>query len=510
MKDEPDTAYEFGAFRLVPAERQLLREDQSITLPPKAFQALAILVQNHGHVVTKKQLIETLWPDSFVEESNLNHYISLVRKALGDGTNGGRYIETLPKLGYRFSGDVRETNAQSESVLVRRRTRTHIVFKEEQSESLRTVSSVQTAAGSKPSLLKRVALLTTVVLISAGAAGAYFGFIRPAQSRAKSTINLSLSNRSLSNSHESINPAARDAYWHGRYFYNKRTTTDVRLGEQYFQKAIAADPGFALAYVGLADTYLILDPAKAEGPLRKALELDNSPGEAHASLGFLRMFYHWDWPGAQAEFEQAVTLSPSYATAHQWYALYLASQARFDEAKQEMGKAVELEPQSPNLHADFGQILYFAGEYIDAITECHKALELDPNFIFAHQYLYSIYAKKNMYAEAVEEVLMSERTNGRLSDDAINSKRQVFMKAGWGEFLRVQLKHTAPADSPVHSAWLYAMLGERNRALGELERARDANDFFLTFIKVDPVFDDVRSDARFQNLLRRMNLSEKL
>src|ERR1051326_1026520 len=116
MSNDSNTSYEFGAFRLVPAERQLLRENQSITLPPKAFQALTTLVENHGRAVTKKQLIETLWPDSFVEESNLNHYVSLVRKALGDGTHGDRYIETLPKLGYRFNGDVRETNAQTKSL----------------------------------------------------------------------------------------------------------------------------------------------------------------------------------------------------------------------------------------------------------------------------------------------------------------------------------------------------------------------------------------------------------
>jgi DNA-binding winged helix-turn-helix (wHTH) protein/Tfp pilus assembly protein PilF len=502
MSNEPDTSYEFGAFRLIPSERQLLRENQSITLPPKAFQALAILVQNHGHAVKKKELIETLWPDSFVEESNLNHYVSLVRKALGDGTNGERYIETLPKLGYRFRGDVRETNAQTESLLIHRHTRTRVVFKEEQSESLKTVSSRQTAVGGKPSLLRRVALAASAVLICAGAAAGYFGYIRSARSRAaKSPTNLS-----LSNSHESSNPAARDAYWQGRYFYHKRTTTDVRLGEQYFQKAIAADPGFALAYVGLADSYLILDPAKAEGPLRKALDLDNSLGEAHASLGFMRMFYHWDWHGAQAEFEQAVALSPNYSTAHQWYALYLASQARFDDAKREMSKAIEIDSHSANLHADFAQILYFAREYNDAITECHKALELEPNFIFAHQYLSSIYAKKNMYAEAVEEVLMADRTAGRLSDEAINSKRQIFMKAGWAEFLRTQLKQVVPGESPVITAGLYTMLGEKDRALAELERARDANDFFLTFIKVDPAYDDLRSDARFQNLLRRMNL----
>lgn len=499
MSDEINIVYEFGAFRLVPSERQLLRENQSITLPPKAYQALAILVQNHGHAVTKQQLIEALWPDSFVEESNLNHYISQVRKALGEGTNGERYIETLPKLGYRFRGDVRETDAQTESLLVHRHTRTHVVIKEAQSE---TQTTTRTITKTKSSSVRVLVLVALAILITAGSVGGYLRFVRGANSgRSQTRAEVSAPHNKLS-----ANEAARDAYWQGRYFYNKRTPTDIRLAQQYFQKAIAADPGFALAYVGLADANLIADPAKAEGPLRKALELDNSLGETHASLGFLRMFYYWDWPGAQQEFEQAVSLSPDYARGHQWYALYLASQARFDDAKREIRKAVELEPRSPNLHADFGQILYFARDYNEAIIECRKALELEPTFIFAHEYLNYIYAKKNMYAEAVEEVLMDERTAGWVSDEAINSQRVVFMKAGWSGFLRAQLKLMPPAGSPVTSALVYTMLGERGRALDELERAYDAKDFFLTFIKVDPSFDDLRSDARFQNLLRRMNL----
>ena len=500
MTDQPGIVYEFGAFRLVPSERQLLRDDQSITLPPKAFQALVLLVEKHGRAVTKAELISQLWPDAFVEESNLNHYISLVRKALTDGVDGQRYIETLPKLGYRFTGDVRESNGQTESLLIHRHTRTHVVFKEEQTE---TQTTTRTITETKAPSLRAPVLVALAILITAGSVGGYFRFVRGANLGRKETRKEVPPPRNKLSANES----ARDAYWNGRYFYNKRTTPDVRLGEEYFQKAIKLDPNFALAYVGLADAYLILDPVKAEGPLRKAVELDDALGEAHASLGFLRMFYHWDWPGAQQEFEQAVALSPDYATAHQWYALYLASQARFDEAKREMSKAIELEPRSPNLHADFGQILYFARDYNDAIIECHKALEVEPDFMFAHQYLNSIYAKKNMHAEAVEELLMSERTNGRLSDDAIKSKRQVFMKAGWAEFLRARLKLMAPAGSPVQAAWAYAMLGEKDRALDELERARDANDFFLTFVKVDPTFDDLRSDARFQNLLRRMNLA---
>ena len=507
MTEQTSLHYEFGAFRLIPSERRLVRDDQSIALPPKAFQALLLLVENHGRAVTKEELISKLWPDSFVEESNLNHYISLVRKALADGTNGNRLIETLPKLGYRFTAEVRESNAQTQPVLVHRHTRTHVVFTEEQSENLKTVRTLQTAVGRQGSLLKRIVISSTAVLIIGGVAGTYFGYIRPAQMRAaRVPVVLSLSNSS-SNNHLSENSSARDAYSQGRYFWSKRTTNDIRLSEQYFQQAIALDRNFALAYVGLADDYLIDDPMKAEPTLRKALEIDNTLGEAHASLGFLRMFYHWDWAGAQKEFEQAVALSPNYATAHQWYAIYLATQGQLNESQQEMTKAVELDAKSPNLHADLGQVLYFAHKYREAIAECRKALELDPNFILAHEYLYDVYAEEDMYAEAVEEIVISERASSRITDAATTSKRTVFRKAGWKGFLQSEVTLRRSQDSHVGGARLYAMLGEKERAIGELENSFDAKDFFLTFIKVEPVFDSLRSDARFQTLLRRMNLN---
>src|SRR5947207_10439256 len=140
-------SFEFDSFRLVPAERQLLREGEPVALPPKAFDTLVVLVQNSGRVLKKDDLIKQLWPDSFVEESNLNHYISVLRKTLSNGNNGDAYVETVRGYGFRFNGDVRAINEESSSRLVQTHTRTHVVFKEEESENLRTISSRQTAVG---------------------------------------------------------------------------------------------------------------------------------------------------------------------------------------------------------------------------------------------------------------------------------------------------------------------------------------------------------------------------
>ena len=173
-------SYEFGLFRLVPSERQLLRDGQRVMLPPKAFETLVILVQNSGHAVKKEDLVQTLWPEAFVEESNLNHYVSLLRKALGDGTNGERYIETVPKYGYRFTGEVRERHDETTALFARRHTRTHVVVREETEE--RRTESVVRADPFLTRSRQRFAVLTLALLI-VGSTAAYFGYIRPAHSR---------------------------------------------------------------------------------------------------------------------------------------------------------------------------------------------------------------------------------------------------------------------------------------------------------------------------------------
>src|SRR5205809_271727 len=139
MTEQNKPSYEFDSFRLIPAERQLLHDGQPLALPPKAFDTLVVLVQNSGRVLKKDDLLRQVWPDSFVEESNLNHYISVLRKTLSNGNNGDAYVETVRGYGFRFNAEVSVTNVEASASLMHRRTRTHVVFKEEQSESLRTV-----------------------------------------------------------------------------------------------------------------------------------------------------------------------------------------------------------------------------------------------------------------------------------------------------------------------------------------------------------------------------------
>jgi TolB-like protein/Tfp pilus assembly protein PilF len=295
---------------------------------------------------------------------------------------------------------------------------------------------------------------------------------------------------------------AYEAYLKGRYLWSKRTTESVRASIDHFKQAIDEDPNFALAYAGLADAYSIQAAPLAEPALRKALELDDTIGEAHASLGFYRMFFHWDLPMADDELRLAIALSPNYATAHQWYAISLAVRGRFEEAKAEMATAIECDPLSPNMRADMAQICYFAGEYDAAIAHCREALELDPSFAFAHHYLSAAYAQKGMHDEAVAEIVWSLESGGA-SPAVVAAHRDAYAAEGWRGIRRVGIQ---PANPPTTNAIYYAALGETERAIEQLQRGFDERDFFLIYLAVEPELAPLRSDPRFVEIARRVGV----
>jgi tetratricopeptide (TPR) repeat protein len=242
---------------------------------------------------------------------------------------------------------------------------------------------------------------------------------------------------------------------------------------------VALDPNFALAYVGLADSYgmLKLPSPEAEAAAGKALELEPTLAEAHASLGMILMFHHWDWEGAERELRRAIELNPNYATAHHWYGVYLSLRGRLDEAKGAMRRALEIDPTSLIINADLAQLHYFAREYDEAEAQCKKVLEMDPNFLVAHAYLYSIYARHGKIDEARQEAQTA-----------------------------VQLAGPTPPGNAILEAMAYAEAGNKDRAIASLERAWETHMFLLPYINVDPIFDGLRSDPRFLHLLRRMEL----
>jgi tetratricopeptide (TPR) repeat protein len=317
------------------------------------------------------------------------------------------------------------------------------------------------------------------------------------------------------------NPEAYQDYLKGRYWWNKRTAEGINRGIEYFQQAIAKDPAYALAYAGLADCYTLLEnngfvPAtdvypRAKEAAQKAMESDDTLAEAHVSLAYLKAQFEWDWSGAEREFQRSIELNPGLADAHNRYGTTLMRMGRVEEAMAEKRRAVELDPLSAIINRNLGIGLYFARQYDQAIEQDQKTLELDPNYVGAHMTLGQAYFQKSMYKEGIAEVekelAISPGNPAALSvlgyAYAVAGKRADAQKV-LNELTELSKQKYVPAWA---MAEIYVGLGEKDRAFEWLEKAYEERFAgLLGGIKVDPVFDPLRSDPRFADLLRRMNL----
>ena len=320
--------------------------------------------------------------------------------------------------------------------------------------------------------------------------------------------------------HYTENIEAYQSYLKGRYFSDKRTEEGLEKGLEYFQHAIEKDSNYVLAYVGLADSYNLLavygalppkdSLPKAKAMVTKALEIDDKLGEAHASLAFTKMASDWDWTGAEIEFKRAIELSPNYATAHHWYAEYFAITKQHSEALSEIKRAQELDPLSLLLKTEVGRHLYYARQYDQAIERLREVIEMDANFARAHQYLGRAYEGKMMFQEALaasQRAWQLDNTPRTLAflgyAYARAGKRGAAQKAI--DELKEQSKRKYV--SPYWIAIVYTGLDEREAALEWLNKLYEERSAFLIFLKVEPIFDSLRNDPRFQDLLKRTRLN---
>jgi TolB-like protein/DNA-binding winged helix-turn-helix (wHTH) protein/Flp pilus assembly protein TadD len=318
-----------------------------------------------------------------------------------------------------------------------------------------------------------------------------------------------------------IDPKAYEAYLKGRYSWNRRTADGLKKAVEYFNDAIAMDPNYAAAYSGLADTYALLGdweytvmPAKEAMPralsaARKAVQLDDSLGEAHASLAFCLEGFDWDFAAADKEFQRAVELSPGYATAHHWYAWHLSLMGRNKEAVAEMDKAVNLDPVSPVVNADFAELLLIAHLSDESIQQSRKTIEMNPGFAFAHNQLAQAYIEKQMYGEAIAELQQAILLAGNSPIFVANLARAYAgsnRKAEAAGLLKHLKKRSVP-DAPLveEIAMIYTALGEKDQALSWLEKGYEGR--FNPGVLERPCFDALRPDPRFQDLLHRIGLS---
>jgi len=314
-----------------------------------------------------------------------------------------------------------------------------------------------------------------------------------------------------------VNPEAYELYLKGRFFWNKRTGEDLRKAIDYFKQATTKDPDYALAYAGLADSYLLLPnyggasskealpPARAAA--KKALELDDSLAEAHASLGLLATI-ELDLDRATSELERAVQLKPNYATAHHWFALSLMTLGRYAPAIAEGKRAVELDPLSLIINADFSWIYFCARRYDEAEAQARKTLEMDPRFFLAHYYLGTALQLKGHLNEAIPEFRKAFESNN--DPYSLGILGQAYARSGQKEdarkiLTRLNEQRNARRVAPYAMALVYLGLGDKEHAIDELDRGyRDGETNYLFVIKVDPLLDDLRGDPRFEALVQKI------
>jgi tetratricopeptide (TPR) repeat protein len=314
---------------------------------------------------------------------------------------------------------------------------------------------------------------------------------------------------------------AYELYLRGRFFWNKRTREGFERGVTYFREAVSKDPAYARAYAGLADSHLGLafyhfvapDTAMplARAAARRALEIDGALAEAHASLAHVKGNYEWDWPEAERLSKRALALAPGDATAHQWYGMHdLAPMGRMEEAVAELRRAQKLDPLSPVFSAFVGAGLYSARRYDEAAAECRKTIDLHPDFAVAHWYLGRVHLQERRLPEALEELQQAVASSGEspLMKGSLGVGQALAGRRSAAEATLAELRALRATSyaSALDLAQVHAALGDREEAFRWLDEAAAERSFHLVYLKVWPELDPLRSDPRFEALVRRLGL----
>jgi len=311
--------------------------------------------------------------------------------------------------------------------------------------------------------------------------------------------------------HHTENEEAYADYMMGRYFFGKRIKDDFFRGIEYFRQAIQKDPSYAPAYAGMADCYGLLGAymvmptheafTSARNAANKALELDDGLAEAHNSLALIHWLYDWDWAAADREFRKAIELKPTYVLAHHWRGLFLGEMGHFNEAEAELQKALEYDPFSAPIYADYGRVLYWARRYDEALEKYRIALEMNPDFGSVRLERESLYEQMGRVDDWAAGIALW----GGFDTETLTAFRTHGLKGYWTVCYRREINRRERRRG-TDNAELFARMGDTDRALEDLVAAMEARDHRVTQLKVNPILDPLRSDPRFTELLRRMNL----
>jgi len=559
-------AVRFGPFEADVAGRKLLNSGSRVKLQEQQFQLLAALLERPGDVITRDELRQRIWPAyTFVDfERGLNKAVNRLREALGDSSAHPRFIETVPRRGYRFIAQVAQKIGSLavlpfESLSVDP-DQEHWAdgLTDELIVQIAKIASLRVISRNSAMQFKRTSKGFTEIARELGVDAVVHGSIVVSEDRVRIRAQLidplrdrhiwaesyqrelcnildlqveiaraiSYQVRARLRTEEDasrgklrVNPEAYEAYLKGRYFLMKGTGVEKSL--EYFSKAILVEPTYAAPYAGLADSYALLGVLylrrpcdvfpKARELAEQALQRDNEIAEAHRSLAVVNNLYDWNWAASEEEFRRALDLNPSLCAEHQGYSILLSGLRRYDEAIEEALSARELDPLSVITNALAGFIYMRARQYNLAIQSCRQAIELDPNNPFGHWLL----ARSLDAAERTKEGLAESELAAKLAENrSPYSGHLGYALARAGDPVgasrvlnNLRERQKSEYVSTYEFATIYIALGKTDLAFDYLEKAYRERTPRLSGELWDPRFDALRSEPRFQDLVRRIGLA---
>lgn len=573
--EPPQPTVRFGTFEIDLESRELRKQGLRMRLEEKPFLILEALLEQAGRMVTRKTLHEKLWPDTYVRfDQNLNTAVNKLRDMLGDSAQSPRFIETLPRLGYRFIAPVfkgeRISTGSGNGVAKKMLAVLPLEnlgnapdkdffadgLTEELISHLGQMNPKRFGVIARTSAIQYKNTRKSISEIAAELSVNYIleGTVRCEENSVRIAVQLieasnqthlwsTSYNRELreilsvqadvarqvgralalellpqdSSSCVSFDPDAHEAYLRGRFFFGQRTEEALKKAIASFETALSIEPRCARSLSGIADCHNLLcwfgalspDAAgsKAAASATRAIEIDPTLSEPHASLALARFWHEWDWAGAEEEFLRAIALNPSYASAHHWYAAFLNAMGRFDEAQAAQSRAREHDPLSLMLNMGTADSYFYARNYDRAVRHLLALLEQEPRFLPAHFMLGRVYVQMGKHQEAIasiETALQFSRNR-----EALAPLAQAYAVSGDSAKARMLLREltTPPADRYIPAplvALVYIGLAEFETALDWLEKGLAERSYWMVFLKTDPVFDPLRSHPRFMHLLAEL------
>jgi DNA-binding winged helix-turn-helix (wHTH) protein/Tfp pilus assembly protein PilF len=540
----PAVLVRFGVFEADLRAGELKRNGIKVRLQDLPFRVLTLLLTRPGEVISREEFRQALWPsDVFVDfEQGISSAVMRLRDALGDSADNPIFIQTIERRGYRWIGPVNLPQTVSQELREKesgekesremdspeKELRKHERQEDERQEKdsrekelpVETYQQPPTNRATSPQYsrnpLKWKLVFVLPILALLFAAWLFRPAYRDAKAAAKSTPS---SPQSL---HQSTNREAEDFYLKGRFYWNKRTPESLNQAVDAFTQAIAHDPNYSDAYVGLADCYNLLREFsampgneayfKAFAAAKKAVELDPQSSEAHASLAFVTFFGMWDAADAEKEFRRSLELDPNSAKAHHWYATFLHALNRHDEALSEIELARKLSPDSPSILADKGDLLWSRGQHEEALQLLKQLEAADPNFLSPHRYLRFAYRETADYPDYIQELKNDARlTHDNAQVSVAEAAEKGFAQGGERGLFKAELSQQKKlyAEGKLSPYWVAqneALLGERSEALKHLGICLLSHDDLLLNLSGDQNFANLHGDPSFQQLFAKIGL----